>query len=267
MTDTTEQTNPFSKDESEVQEIIENERDVFESAVAEKEKVEEKPQPNQAAMLIPIGADGRVVARNNSELMRYCGALVNGGGVPQRFNTPQKLFAALMFARDLKLPDTAIRQIAEIEGTMTIFGDLPLSLAQRTKEMTFFKEVWFDKDYNELTFENKNLTNPVFGAVCVIQRGTLEKQSFSFTLEEAAVAGLYPCKNEKKPWAKYPKMMLRYRARSIALKSVFADAINGASIAEYDFDLLPSVDADERDVTPPTPADTINERFLKREQA
>ena len=33
--------------------------------------------------------------------------------------------------------------------------------------------------------------------------------------------------------------MLRYKARAIALKSLFADSLNGVSIAEYDFDTSP----------------------------
>ena len=210
---------------------------------------EPKPEaPKQSTMLIPIGPNGKVMARNNSELMRYCGAIVAGGGVPERFDTPQKLFAALMFVRDLKLPDTAIRQVASIHGTVMAFGDLPLAMVQNSGELEYFTEIWFTRAYEVISFENKNLSEEAYGAECKIKRkGSIDEkpQSFAFTLDDAKKAGLYPSSNPAKPWAKYTKMMLRYKARSIALKSVFADKISGVGIAEYDADMMPG----ERDVT------------------
>lgn len=198
------------------------------------------------SLAIPIGKNGLVQARDNAELMRYCGALVHGGGVPERFSTPQKLFAALMFVRDLKLPDTSIRQVAVIHGVPSIFGDLPLTLAQRTGEVTYLEEFWFDKDYNRLSFDNKNLAVEAYGSSTIIERRSTGHQSFSFTLDDARKAGLYPSKKPGMPWQNYTKLMLRYKARSIALKSLFADAISGCSIAEYDYNQLPEF----KDVTP-----------------
>jgi hypothetical protein len=202
-------------------------------------KQENKTAPTAA--LIPIDSEGRVIARNNSELLRYCGALVHGEGVPKRFDTPQKLFAALMFVRDLRLPDTAIRQVANIHGVMSAFGDIPLALAQRSKDWGSIQEQWFDAEYKPVCFQNKNLTAEVVGAVCWLSRGTGNAQSFSFTIDEAKAAGLYPGK-ESMPWFKYTNLMLRYRARSMALKSLYADCINGLAIGEYDFDSI--VDSD-----------------------
>lgn len=220
----------------------------------EPEKPVEPPpatQP-QAALpaAIPLNPDGTINARNNSEVLRYCGALLKGKGVPERFDTPEKLFAALMFARDLKLPDTAIRQIANIHGVTSLFGDLPLALVQRSGKMSHFKEQWFDKDYNIICFENKNLTHEAWGCVSWMAREGGEVQSFSFTLDDAKKAGLYPCSNPLKPWAKYTAQMLRYRSRAIGLKSVFADIMNGVSIAEYDFHSNPELEVGLRDVTP-----------------
>lgn len=202
----------------------------------EELKKEEKPK----ASVIEIDSHGLVLAKNNTELLRYCGAIISSGVVPERFDTPQKLFGALMFARSLGLPDIAIRQIAVIHQNPSLFGDLPLALVQKTNELSYFKEQWFDKDYNVICFENKNVDAEAYGAVCFIRRKSMgeEIQSFSFTLEDAKKAGLYPEKNAHKPWAKYTKIMLRYRARSIALKSLFADKINGVSIAEYDHDAI-----------------------------
>jgi len=227
-------------------------------------------QPKREVSVIPIDSTGRVVARNHTELLRYCGALIQGGGVPERFKTPQQLFGAIAYARELRLPDTAIRQIANIEGVMSIFGDLPLSLVQRSGDLTHFKEQWFDDDQNVICFENKNLKSPVYGSVTFISRGKGEIQSFSFTMDDARKAGLYPAKkrngeaNPSSPWEKYTAQMLRYRSRGLALKSVFADAINGVSIAEFDFpDSAPELTG-IKDVTPSQDRDELAEKLAKR---
>lgn len=210
------------------------------------ESNESEVEHKKATDVKSIGIDDRglVVAKDNSELLRYCGAVITSGMVPDRFDNPLKLFGALMFVRALGLPDISIRQVANIKGTPSLFGDLPLALVQKSKELTKFKEQWFDEHYNVISFENKNLLIAPYGAVCFIQRGQDEMQSFSFTMDDAKQAGLYPAKrrdgtlNTDSPWEKYTSQMLRYKARSLALKSKFADCISGASIAESDFDMF-----------------------------
>lgn len=246
--------NPFATNEPQKEtEVVEE----FEIKTA-PEVAKEAEAKSKAVMAIPIDKDGRIAVRDNAEMMRYCAALIHGQGVPDRFNTPTKLFAALMYVRELRLPDTAIRQVAEIHGVIACFGDLPLGLVQRTGKLSHFREAWFDKEYREINFENKNLDAEVWGAVCFaarapdVQNGSMTvvtyagpaPQSFSFTMKDAEQAGLYPAKKKdgspspQSPWSKYTRMMLRYKARSIALKSLFADSINGLAMGEYDFDQM-----------------------------
>ena len=201
-----------------------------------------QPKSNEIA----VNEKGKLVTSTHTELLRYCAALIKGGGVPKRFETPEQVFSALMLVRELGLPDSAIRQVANIHGTPTVFGDLPLALVQKSTELSTFKEVWFDKDYNEIKFSNKNLNAEVYGAVCFIARNNGEVQEFAWTLDDAKKAGMLPSSGSS-PWAKYTKLMLRYKARSVALKSLFADKIQGIGILEYDFDLT---EADVKDVTP-----------------
>lgn len=205
-----------------------------------------------SANLIPVDDKGNLQFQNHLQITNYCKYMTRTGMVPDRFDTPEKLFGALMYVRDLGLPDTAIRQVANIKGTPSIYGDLPLAVAWRSGKLESVREEWFDKDYNKICFENKNLTAKTFGAVCFIKRkGATEARSYSFTLDNATKAGLYPAKkadgspNPNSPWEKYTEIMLRYKARSIALKSELPDALNGISIAEYDHDEIP-----EKDVTP-----------------
>lgn len=227
------------------------------SQETEKNKEEKGKQLLEA---IPINKDGTLALRDNGDLLRYCKVMVAGNGVPSRFDTPEKLFAALMLTRSLKLPDVAVRQVADIKGTPSIFGDLPLALVQRSGKMLKFEEYWFDKKYQIISFKNKNLDAEVWGAVCIVQRdGDEETKDFSFTMDDAKAAKLYPPKDRHgndafdSPWYKYTKMMLRYRARSIAFKSVFADIISGVAILEYDGDGTALPDEAFLDVTPKKP--------------
>lgn len=233
-----------------------------------------KKETPKEVSTIPVDQNGMVIARNNVELIRYCKGSIDSGMVPTWFNTPQKLFGALMFVRALKLPDISIRQTCNIHGVPTIFGDLPLALVQASGELTGFKEYWFDKNYERICFENKNLTNEIWGAVCLVKRGNDDFESFSFTLDDAEKAGLYPPKKHdgsiatSSPWFKYTRIMLRYKARALAMKSKFADKINGVSIAEYDFDVLPDKmsDGEIKDVTPRNAVQEMRDA-LKGEQS
>lgn len=219
----------------------------MENEEKKEELVAEIPQPQKALEPIAMDEKGRVVAKNNAELLRYCGAMIQSGAVPKWFDSPQKLFGGLMFVRSMGLPDVAIRQVANIHGVTSMFGDLPLALAQMSGELEDFCEQWFDADYKVICFENKNLTAEVWGAVCFMSRKKTGVQSFSFTLDDARKSGMYPAKSETMPWAKYTRLMLRYKARSIGIKSLFADKINGSAILEHDFE---TNDPQSRDVSP-----------------
>jgi hypothetical protein len=213
------------------------------------EKTPTTEAPKAKAELMPIELDerGLVQAKNNSELIRFCNAMIASEMVPKRFDTPQKLFGALMFVRSLNLPDVSIRQVAIVHGTPSLFGDLPLGLAQHSEKFKAIKEVWVDENQEVICLKNKNLKAIPWAAVCTITREGGEPEEFVFTLDDAIQAKLFPDKNADKPWNKYTKIMLRYRARSLALKSQFADCISGVSIAEYDHDVLGQEDM--RDVT------------------
>lgn len=219
----------------------------MENAIEEKViDAEEGEVKKNKTLPIVVNERGLIEAKDNAELYRYCMALMSGGSAPKHLSTVPQVMSAILTVRQLGMPDFAIRQVANIHGTQSIFGDLPLALAQKTKELTHFREEWFDKDYQKICFENKNLGAEVVGAVCFIARGKMDPLSFSFTLQDAEKANLYPA-GQHSPWTKYTRIMLRYKARSIALKSLFADAISGLAIAEYDLDRLPS--HEPRDVT------------------
>lgn len=224
-------------------------------------------------MSIPLNSKGLVKARNNAELIRMCGAMITSQMVPKRFNKPELLFGALMFVRSLGLPDVAIRNVTIIDGEPALFGDAPLALCQASGELYNFKEIWFDKEYNEICFRNKNLCAEVWGAHVYGQRGKDgELREESFTLDDARKLELYPPKkedgslDEESVWHLNWKIMLRRRARAVLLNSIFADKINGVGIAEYHYNQTffdEDHDLPARDVTN---RESLEEK-LKRQKA
>jgi hypothetical protein len=100
------------------------------------------------------------------------------------------------------------------------------------------KEWYIDRQGVEICSENKNLAAEVYAAVCVVKRrGDQETLERFFSIDDQQAAGL-----NSPTWRQYRKLMLKYRARSQALKDKFADCLNGAPIAEYDFHVIPDDD-------------------------
>jgi hypothetical protein len=198
--------------------------------------VETKKEPTKA---LTIGLEDKYLTSDSLEgRYRLAKAFIAGGMVPKSYNTPEQVFAGLEFARELGLkPLTGLRSIAVINGTPSIFGDLPLALVRRAGLIVSITEYCFDKDYNKISFDNKNLNAPAYGAVCVTKRINNEyTHETTFTLDDAKKAGLL---DKSGPWKTYPKRMLQMRARSQNLKDQFSDALFNISIAEYDFNYMP----------------------------
>ena len=181
---------------------------------------------------ISVDESGILKPRNIEEAFRLAKAYVMSGILPERYKTAESVLTAMQFALELGLkPLTAMRQIAVVKGTPCLFGDLPLSLCYSSGKMEGIKESLLDKNGLEISLANKNLTAEVYAALCIVKRkGDPEPLEAFFTMDDAVRAGL----TNSPTWKSYPKRMLRYRARSQALKDKFPDALNGISIAEYD---------------------------------
>lgn len=222
------------------------------------DKQESTPPPIQPGP-IPV-KDGHLVPTNSTELVRTVANIASGGGFPKRFDTAQKQLAAYNMARSLCAEkwQLALNHMANIEGELRIYGELPGTCAERTREVQEKHVYCIDDKYQKICMENKNLhVMEPFSGVCVIQRKGRERKEFYYTLEDAKKAGQYPpMKNEwvdnrrtgKKienldsPWHRHLKTMLMRKAMALAIKFEFPDAIMGASIAEYDLDRAPDLE-------------------------
>lgn len=142
---------------------------------------------------------------------------------PPALDTPQKIFLALMFAKQLGLnPLIAIRQIYVVNGVPMIFGDQPLALVKRSGQLDQFKEEMI-----------KNKDEVVIGYRCTSLRKGGHEVVTEFTVDDAKLAKLW---GKSGPWSSYPKRMLKMRARSENLKDNFPDILGGIGILEYDGD-------------------------------
>ncbi len=232
--------------------------------VIETKAVEVEAKPKVAASLIPISSENQGLApTDHAQLSRFINQMITAKAIPRHLKNLEEVISAWNFAAQLNLPpQPSLRNIAVIEGTPSLFGDLPLALVQRHNDFVFYEEFNIDEESTRISFENKNLKNKPWGGVVRLQRkGMKEPQSFAFTLGDAERAGLLRRAKEGMPWQAYQPVMLIRRARIMAIRALFADAITGASIAE-DFGYAP----DLKDVTPSSSkADMLNSNFVNRE--
>jgi hypothetical protein len=222
------------------------------------EKVQEKKlqESKEIAKKIQIDSSGEMQPKTFEEQQVMAFTYLRSKMLPASFDTVEKVLTGMQFVSELGLKSlTALRQTYIVNGTPNLFGDLPLALARRTGKLEYFEEFLFNDKLEKICLENKNINDPVYGAVCRITRkgeATIEK---IFTVADAVTAGLflkddkgnfYP--NPKKDtWCKYPKIMLMYRARAAALKVAFADILNGVGILEYDTDIIGDIPESDKD--------------------
>lgn len=198
-----------------------------------KEDQKQAQQKKNDLMTMEI-KNGSMVVSTMEQKVEMIKAAIKANMLPSRYQDVGSVLAGLQYSSEIGLGGTlvSLRQIAVVKGTPTIFGDLPLSICQSKGMVESIREYYLDKDQKEISVLNKNLNNPVEYAVCEIKRiGDPEKIVTFFSMNEAIKADLL----RSDVWKKYTKLMLKYRARSEAIKSKFADCINGISIGEYDF--------------------------------
>lgn len=213
------------------------------------------PAPIEAAK------DGTLVGGTFEEQYRLARAYSASGLMPQSLDTPEKVLVAIQLCRELDLPPmTSMSKICVVNGSPSLFGDLPLALVMRSGKLEYIKEWFFDADGNELD-QSKPLPD-FFGACCTVKRKGQIEITRTFTKHDSVKAGSWG----KRVWAVYPKRMMQMRTRSWALKDAFSDVLMGCLVAEYDHDtLIESGGGKPMRLTEPAKgsiADEINQEYL-----
>jgi hypothetical protein len=201
------------------------------------ENVETQQQTTKG--IITVNENQGLVAKDNSELLRMIQVMMKGQAFPRTLDTEAKVIAAWQVAASLKIPPAvAIQNLAIVNGSICMWGQLPKALAEATGELEEFKIVVIDETQTPICLENKNLNAEPWGAVCTIKRKNRDRNEYAFTISDMKKAGL---DKKQGPWRDYTKIMLMRRAIGTAIKFEFPDAVMGVPIAEYDFHQAPDI--------------------------
>jgi len=224
-------------------------------------KPEKSPVSKNAAPVAKVEIDdaGTFKALTIEGRYRIAQYAVASRMVPKSYSTPEQVLIGMEYALELGLrPLTGLRNIAVINGTPSIFGELPLAMVQRSGLMEWYDEQILDKDLKVIAMANSNLNvDPYAGWGKYKRKGGSTVERF-FTIEDAKRAGLL---SKGGPWLQYPRRMLQMRARSQALKDLFPDVLLGIAISEYDMNLAPEIGGLMRDVSGTTGEKTDAEKL------
>lgn len=137
---------------------------------------------------------------------------------------PEDIFVAMAMGYQLGFPvEQSLQDIAVINGRPCLWGDGLLSLCLNHPDCLSIKEEAIRNPKDDM----------VIGYQCTVTRRGHDPHTKQFTLQDAQVAGLL---SRGTVWKSYPERMLQMRARSLALRDKFADALRGLRIAEIQDD-------------------------------
>ncbi len=147
--------------------------------------------------------------------------LSKSGVIPAIYKgKPEDIFVAMAMGYQLGFPvEQSLQDIAVVNGRPCLWGDGLLSLALSHPQC---------ESIEEEPILNKN---DVVGYLCTVKRKGHKPHSQRFTLQDATAAGLL---KKGGAWSSYPGRMLQMRARSLAIRDKFADALRGIRIAEIE---------------------------------
>lgn len=130
---------------------------------------------------------------------------------------PGDIIAAALIGRELGwAPIVSLQRIIVVDGKPTVDAQGMVGLIR-------------DRGHNLTRIDLQDRDGNYYGTKAVGKhRGTGDEMEFTFTLDDAKQAGLYPG-NERSAWRKYPRAMCWARAVSQLGRMLFADVLLGVS--------------------------------------
>ena len=176
-------------------------------------KFELQQQKLESANMIKVGNETLASISLMADKFARAGDLI-----PKEFQAnPEKCFVAIYKGASLGLDAfTSLQRIAVINGRATIWGDTALALVRKSGLMVKFEETIIETEKDNMI------------ARCIVQRKGEAEHVSEYSQKEAVTAGLWG----NNVWKKYPKRMLKYRARAFALRDIFADVLDGLYLKE-----------------------------------
>jgi len=175
--------------------------------------------------------DGTFELTSLDKQLAYANSLITKGLVSDTYKNPSQLVLAIQTCLSLGVePTMGLKWSYVIGGKPAFFGDFPLMMVQKSGFLESIEEFFVNDKLEKICFENKNIKDKVFAAICRVKRkGDSSVLESFFTVDEAALAGLF--KNQT--WNKYTKDMLMFRTRGRSLRAKFPDALGGLEIGEF----------------------------------
>lgn len=166
-------------------------------------------------MALSMGSNG-LVLRNFPDAWAFAQCVHRSGMAPKSLAKPEQILIALQMGAELGIPPMqALANIAVVNGRPTIWGDLLVALVRRRPECEYIKENW------EGIGESRK-------CVCRAKRKGQPEIVREFGYAQAKSAGLI----SRETYRQYPDRMYQCRARSWAIRDLFADLLAGVTSTE-----------------------------------
>lgn len=202
---------------------------------------EESPEVKSGEL--SISDSGVIEATTDQGLLKAMLRYQKMNLIPRQFKTIYVAAGAWLFAlqNGFENPLTVWGEIAEIHGKFSFYGTLFRGIAKRSPEFGEDEIFFLDEKQERICADNKNLDKsekPWAAVVRTKKKGGTIWNEFSFTIDEARKADLYPAKrrdgsiNNDSPWEKYQKDMLLHKAIARSYKLNYSDALSGVQMYE-----------------------------------
>jgi hypothetical protein len=205
----------------------------------------------------PIGRAGAapmaIIPETMDDIYRMSKVLLASGMAPYHLKKPEEVTVIIMHGLELGMkPMMAVRRIAVIKGTPTIWGDAVPGLCLATGELEDWRE-WVDGEGDAKTWhcevKRKGVKSPKVATFSIAQAKKADLWDERTKITKRGKNGNYEADNDT-PWFRHTERMMAMRAR-VAFRDIFADVFNGLYIAEELIDKDTQLDeSGMRDVTP-----------------
>lgn len=150
--------------------------------------------------------------QNFEQLKQFAEMAAISSMVPASYrDKPADIMLAVQMGSELGLaPMQSLQGIAVVNGRPAVWGDAMIGLCRQSPLCQDIQE--------SLEGEGDAMV-----AICTAKRHGASPCESRFSVQDAIVAGLWG----KDVWKKYPKRMLKWRARGFALRDAFPDVLRG----------------------------------------
>ena len=155
-----------------------------------------------------------LTASNMEQAMRIAEMLAKSTLVPKAYQgQPANVLVAMAYGDSFGMqPLQAMQSVAVVNGMPGLYGDGLLAVCKSSPEWEWMQE----------TIEGEVAT-------CTAKRRGEPEVTATFSVADAKRAQLW---GKQGPWTQYPQRMLAMRARSFALRNLYADILRGMRSAE-----------------------------------